>query len=232
MARRNTFIIPLTVTPFSPLSLTNLRLWVKSDTGVTLNGEGVSQWADQSGLGHHLIQDSEGAQPTYVSNQLNGYGTIQFDGVDDKLATTGFTLTQPETVFIIFKTPTFVSGGYVFDGLTGDSGAFFPYSSSPTVFMYAGASFYPITGIVGSYYMATCIYNGTSSIFQANNVAEQSGNAGASNMGGFTVGAYAGGAGYPGNPHIAEIIIMAATATDTERANMKAYVTARYGITM
>lgn len=228
MSRRNTFFIPQT---WTPRSLTNLKLWVKSDTGITLNGSNVAAWADQSGNGNNLIQGTALNQPAYVANQLNGYGSVQFDGINDKLVAS-FSLVQPETVFIVYKNPSFLAGGYIFDGLTGDSGGYFQFGSSPLLYMYAGASFNPITGIVGSYFLATCIFSGTSSKHQRNNSAEQTGNVGSASMNGFTLGSYAGGSGYNGNPHVAEVIVMGATATSTERSKVREYVTSRYGISM
>jgi hypothetical protein len=229
MSRRNTFFIPVA---FTPASLTNLKLWVKSDTGITLVGSKVSAWADQSGNGNNLTQGTDANRPTFVSSQLNGYGTVQFDGINDKMVSPSFTLAQPETIFIVYKNPSFDAGGYIFDGITGDSGGYFQYGSSPFVYMYAGASFTPITGIAGAYFLATCIFNGASSKHQRNNAAEQTGNAGAASMGGFTLGSYAGGTGYEGNPHVAEVVVMSGVATAAQRNNMKTYVTNRYGITM
>lgn len=219
-------------TSFSPLNLTNLKLWVKSDVGITLNGSNVSAWADQSGNGNNLTQAVAVSQPAYVANQINGYGSVQFDGINDSLKSNSFTLNQPETIFIIYKNPSFLSGGYIFDGFGADTGGYFQYASSPNLYMYAGGSFYPITGLIGSYFLATVIFNGASSKHQKNNVAEETGNASTRNMGGLLLGAYAGGAGYNGNPHIAEVIVMSGVATTDERNNIKTYVTNRYGISM
>lgn len=40
------------VTVQGPIPATGLGLWLRADTGVTLNGTAVSQWADQSGNNH------------------------------------------------------------------------------------------------------------------------------------------------------------------------------------
>lgn len=70
-------------TEFSPISVGNLKAWYKSDTGITLNGSTVSQWNDQSGNSKNLIQATAANQLTYVSNAINGYPALQFDGVND-----------------------------------------------------------------------------------------------------------------------------------------------------
>ena len=51
---------------FSPLSLSP-SLWLRGDLGITLNGNDVSAWADQSGNNNHATQSTAGNQPLYVS---------------------------------------------------------------------------------------------------------------------------------------------------------------------
>ncbi len=62
-----------------------LAFWVKADTGITLNGNTVSQWADQSGNNRHATQTTAANQPTLVINTLNGKPVLRFDGVNDLL---------------------------------------------------------------------------------------------------------------------------------------------------
>lgn len=71
----------------------SLALWLDADDAatVTLNGSNVSQWADKSGNGHHLVQATAAAQPAFVASALNGKPGVRADGVDDELiAATGF----------------------------------------------------------------------------------------------------------------------------------------------
>lgn len=58
---------------------TNLRTWVKGDVGVT-GTTNVSVWADQSGLGNNFSQGTVANQPSLVTNDINGYSTINFSG--------------------------------------------------------------------------------------------------------------------------------------------------------
>lgn len=71
--------------PFSPTDIAGLKLWLKADAGVTLNGSTVSQWDDQSGNGNHASQSTASYQPTFVANQLNGKPVLRFDGSNDFL---------------------------------------------------------------------------------------------------------------------------------------------------
>ncbi len=63
-----------------------LAFWVKADTGLTLNGATVYQWADQSGNNRHAIQATTASQPALVSSVLNGKPVLRFDGLNDFLS--------------------------------------------------------------------------------------------------------------------------------------------------
>lgn len=49
-----------------------LEAWYKADTGVTV-ATGVSQWDDQSGAGHHLLQATAANQPIYLGHTGTNY---------------------------------------------------------------------------------------------------------------------------------------------------------------
>lgn len=66
------------VSAFSLTDLSGLKLWLKYDTGITLNVSSVSSWADQSGESNNAAQATSGRQPNYSS------GDIIFDGTDDR----------------------------------------------------------------------------------------------------------------------------------------------------
>ncbi len=83
----------------SPSSISGLKLWLKSDVGVTLNSGNVSNWADQSGNGNDVFQPSASNQPAYVLNTLNGYPTLRF--LDDYLTTPSINIGQRTEFFVI-----------------------------------------------------------------------------------------------------------------------------------
>lgn len=60
-----------------PLSITNLVAWYKADAGVTGDSE-VTQWADQSGNGHHLALNSAQNGPDVDSTTQNGLPVLNF----------------------------------------------------------------------------------------------------------------------------------------------------------
>ncbi len=67
----------------TPIPQKGFQLWLMADAGVTVDGPGVSQWADQSGNGRHAVQAAAEGRPALVGAALNGKPAVQFDGVDD-----------------------------------------------------------------------------------------------------------------------------------------------------
>jgi hypothetical protein len=65
---------------FSPLDVDNLVLWLRGDLGITLNGDNVSAWADQSGEGNDATQGTMSSQPLYVESDADfgGQATLDF----------------------------------------------------------------------------------------------------------------------------------------------------------
>ncbi|MEP0984936.1 T9SS type A sorting domain-containing protein [Ekhidna sp.] len=84
----------------------NLALWLDASNGVTLNGSVVSQWSDQSGNGNPASQSDTDAQPTFVSEGLNGNPVFSYDGVDDVIRGSAgfytveyFVVTEPSEIY-------------------------------------------------------------------------------------------------------------------------------------
>lgn len=64
----------------------SLKLWLKADEGVVLEGSGVSEWQDQSGNGTDAQQANPVSQPVLEKNMLNGLPVVIFDGRDDEVS--------------------------------------------------------------------------------------------------------------------------------------------------
>jgi hypothetical protein len=64
----------------TPLTIPGCTLWLDAaDTSsITLSGSNVTQWSDKSGNGLNVSAAS--SQPTYVTNAVNGLGTLAFNG--------------------------------------------------------------------------------------------------------------------------------------------------------
>lgn len=91
-------------TSFTPRMISGLEAWYDASVGSSVTIQtGVQQWADLSGNGRHLIQNTTNNQPLYNSVTLNNRPTITFDGSNDSLRTAAFTVAQPFTYFVIFR---------------------------------------------------------------------------------------------------------------------------------
>jgi len=64
---------------FVPPGLSGCVLWLRSDTGLTMNGANVSAWADLSGNGNNASQGASTRQPAFNTRQINGQPSLFFD---------------------------------------------------------------------------------------------------------------------------------------------------------
>ncbi|MBE2208750.1 MAG: DUF11 domain-containing protein, partial [Saprospiraceae bacterium] len=86
----------------------DIRLWFKSNAGVTQSGGQVSAWGDQSGNGKTAGQSSQIKQPGYTASNayFNGYPSLDFDLTDDHLALDANIATRPYSFFLVFNSTT------------------------------------------------------------------------------------------------------------------------------
>lgn len=222
----NRVIIP----PWTPVDLAGKQIWIKSDVGIS-SPLAIDIWQDQSGNGNDLIQSSVGARPSLISNQLNGYPAVRFDGIDDFLKNPSnvTALVQPVTVFLIFKLRTLVVGRTILDGTATFSQNIQP-TGATTLQMYAGAGgIYNPDLVPGTYQLMTCIFDNGTSVIQMGNFPEITGNVGTSNGQGICLG------GRPDAADFSELDLVEGIVTNTivsgaDRDNMKEYTVNRYGI--
>lgn len=220
----NTFRVPVA----APLNLTNLVAWYRADIGVSL-ATGVASWANLAPTGARpLTQGTTANQPLMVTGS-NGLPSIRFDGVNDALKAT-FTLTQPETVFIVYKHITLhATQKYIFDGATVN-GMTLQTNQGASSSMYSGVTLIANTQIAsGSYAYATITFNGVSSQMRANGIVVASGNAGTNTADGLTLGA-AGNMSSWTNIEVAEVIITNSVASAGEIATVESYLQTRYNL--
>ncbi|MEY2564930.1 MAG: large repetitive protein [Verrucomicrobiota bacterium] len=91
----------------SNLPLPGLRLWLRADAGVTLNGNSaVAQWSDQS-PSHMNLTAGAGQQPQLMPGVLNGKAVLHFDGGSSILQTAStvdlFQASPAWTVFLLTR---------------------------------------------------------------------------------------------------------------------------------
>lgn len=204
------------VQPFYPNQLGSLAFWFRYGVGITVTGAGVSTWADQSGNSRDLLQGTDTNRPPLQSD-----GSILFDGVDNFLKCGTFTLNQPNTVIILCKQITWTSVDYIIDGHTDNTLGLFQQTATPRLTMNAGATAPTTLALALDTYGAIgCVFNGASSLLQVNAGAAATGDAGAGNAAGLTLGAHGGGADGYANIQVKELFgySVALSQADLNRA--------------
>jgi hypothetical protein len=190
--------------------------WYRYGAGITAVGGLVSAWADQSGNGNTLVQATETNQPALQSD-----GSILFDGVDNQMEAT-FTLDQPVTIYLLASQITHTSGDVLFDGSAALASCSQSVASG-NLGVNAGAASAANTLAIGSYGVVYAVFNGASGVFGVNNNTPLTGNYGANNPGGFSLGANRGLAG-PSNIQVKEAIIFPVAHDAGQRSKVISYL--------
>ena len=83
--------------------LASLRLWMRSDAGVTLDGTAVTRWSNQAGTGPDAYQTMMARRPSRANAWIGPPPLVTFDGVDDQLGLERFdaTWTRGLTLFVV-----------------------------------------------------------------------------------------------------------------------------------
>jgi len=146
------------------------------------NGDPIGTVLDLSGNGNHISAATDANRPTYSSD---GYGS--FDGSDDYL-TAAFTLNQ--TLTLVFSARAvgsiffdiLIAGGATSASISQDSGA-------NVLTLFCGGVVGAIPFSNGEDFVITARASGATSRIAKNSGSYTTGNAGATNFGGITLGA-------------------------------------------
>ncbi len=132
-----------------------------------------------------------------------------------KMATAGFTLNQPETVYLVASTNVWIRDTYLVDGVGADNLMAIVLDNiagtgvSPNITQHAGSfGGQDLThNTLKAFHIITAVFNGASSSIQIDNNAAGTGNAGASNAGGIYIFAPGTGADAGIKGQIKELIV-------------------------
>lgn len=151
---------------------------------------------------------------------------ILFDGVDNYLQDS-FTLAQPGTIYILFKSVAFTVGKPVYDGATANQMQLYQdWGGTPAYSLFAsdGAAFTLAVGpAIGSYGVLAGVFNVASSSLQFNNGTPATGNPGTLSGDGFTLGASGNAANFT-NIQVKSVIIYNTAHDSSQRAQVIAYL--------
>jgi hypothetical protein len=223
---------------FSPVQIAGLVVWYKADTGTyqdsvggtpaAADGDPVGAWADQSGNGHDMQQATASARPVLKLGVQNGNPVLRFDGVQTWIRPAGFTINQPHTRFVVMKIRSASDGSHVpVDGLSNVSGRMLGVGGG-TASLNAGAEL-DGPALDANWHIWRGTYNGAGSKISLDNGATTTGDAGATNAGGITVGV-SGDAGAFADCDVGEILEYNADLADADVAQVVHYLNQRWTI--
>ena len=216
-ASRSGLLLP--VHKIIPSQLPDLKLWCRYGQGITETGLGVSQWDDVSGNGNHSKQATDLDRP-----QKQADGSILFDGIRQFLKTDVFTLNQPTTIYLLAKQVTWTNTDRIFDGNAINTGLVLQTGTTPNLAAYAGSFSGQSSDLaVDTYSIITVVFNGASSVLQIDDNTPITGDFGAANMGGFTLGANGSNLQF-GNIQVKEAIGYSAAHDAAKRAKVRAFL--------
>lgn len=149
-----------------------------------LDTDPVTTWTDETGNGYDLTDNN--SAPQYATDAINGNPAVSFDGVDDYLDTTFSTLSQPNTVYIVFSLNPINDTQVIYDGEGNLHG--FGEGGDGILQMFAGNNVDDGAADSGNHIFGG-LYDGPNSVGRLDGSQVLSGDAGASGLDGFRVAA-------------------------------------------
>jgi len=234
----------LAATPTWNPTFIKTALWLDAADASTIteSGGAVSQWDDKSGNGNHVAQADPNLRPAVTSNVLNAKPVIRFDGINDRL----------QTAAALFATPVFgvysvnanrnPAGESAWAGqyIGGDSGRTQVYQngiSTRLAALFDGGGSVAYTGTADSnfhlfgyeknlnnahlYYEAVSRGTTSSAATTIANTSWKIGDPGAGSSGNF----------FPAALDAAEIVILSAPASTSDRQKIEGYLAHKWGLT-
>lgn len=217
---------------FAPTDLANLVLWLKADDGPDdpVDDQPVATWSDKSGNGRDATQGTAAQQPTYKTDIQNGKPAVQFDGVDDDLATTNFTITQPYTIFVVDRnlTPGGAPKVHISNKAANNNGIHDAAGHGGT-YLYSG-SIVGISATPQNFHIYQVAWNGAATDYaiDGGSLVEGINPGAAANPDGLVLGSL--GATNHANIQICEVIVYDPAIADADRISVRDYLNDKYAI--
>lgn len=210
------------------LPFSDMALWLRGDSLITLNDTTVSQWGDLSGNANNATQSTEPAQPTYTASTIGGRPGLTFDGSGDYLTAGTLSLAQPNTVFVVAQiTGTGGTDHTIIDSPSGGRHRLGAGSGNTVFSMFAGTQL-NWGAADNDAHVWSAVFDGTNS-FIAIDGSRATGNAGTQSLNILDIGRL--GSNWMQGP-ISELIVVSGRVSDPDVAAVERYLSARYGITL
>ena len=223
---------------FIPTSITGCALWLDGADSSTITGTSpVTQWRDKSVNNYSMTYTGS---PTYrTTAALNNLGCITFNGTTsfnsgtDTMYWSGFSISQPFTVFVVCTKRLSSNANFSF--------VLEPSTSSGSVILYGGLQLKMYAGsadqytnpiltfVANSTYVYSAVFNGASSLLAYAGNATSSLNPGTASWPGLYLGRDWGGTYDSGD--YGEIIFYSGALSTTERQQVEGYLAQKWGLT-
>lgn len=242
----------------NPNVIPNLEIWFNADVAnatnfgnnIPTNGGGVKTWTDRASLTHDANESVANRQPLWNASQANGYGTIRFDGSNDRLSVNpinswAYSLSGV-SLFVVAKSLA-LSGTPVIT-TTDQSGFRFRWNTYYEVGMAGGLAASTVAGDTTSYHSFALIFDGSQTdadttvqnnkrlkfyydkVQQSLTFTANVNAATASTGSNFYMGVGTTGTANYWNGEIAEILIFRRTITSSERVAVENYLDTHWGL--
>lgn len=171
---------------------------------------------------------STGAKPAQIVKSAQ----LLLDGTNHYMRTAGFTLNQPETIYIVGKALSWTIGKNWIDGVNNGGGIIRQNTATPGVGLYAGSIACTNNDLaIGTTGILTAVFNGASSSMTVNAGTPVTGDAGAGNMGGITLGDSGISIGsWNFNGQFKELIIFSAAHTAAQQEQVRTILNAKHAV--
>jgi hypothetical protein len=235
----------VTGTGFSPLSIAGLKLWFEADqvlwqdsarsTLAVADGDPVGAWDDASVSAKHATQATSTKRGTLKTNIFGTRPAVRFDGVDDFLKTASMTLNAPCTEFHVGIQRTDPAGSVgVVEGTVVGPPEWANYWDGATnkLSAYAGTVLLgSVLPAIGTAYINVVTFTaGVGSKVRLNGGAGVTGNIGATNPSGATLGAHPSGTNCA-NVDLAAVLFYDTILSNVDLDRVGNYLAAKYGTT-
>lgn len=188
----------------------------------------VGRISDRSGRSHHLVQASAAARPT-LRQDVGGRRYLQFDGVDDQMATMAFAVAiqQPSCAYFGWRTddPT----APLFDGLTSGNRQHVSTADTATIWFAGGAVATGAATRPAGDAVDGCTFAGASSIYRRNGVQTAAGNPGAASLDGLRLGTWQGQTTFMAG-RVYGLVIRAGLLSGRQQGDLEGWLAAKAGL--
>lgn len=166
-----------------------------------------------------------------IAAASDGRTTATFDGTNDYLQASAFSLSQPESRYFVGSQGTWTTGDAIYDGTVTSSSLLLQETTTPRIKINSGtASVADNDGLtVGNRAIVTCVFNGASSLIRVNIGTATTGNPGTRASNGVTVGT-AANATVAGNIGFNELLVRASADDTSTQSRIQFYEISKWGI--